>query len=590
MKQVPVGSDGQLSSDGALSRVSPHQEGDEGLGAMLVRQGLLKPDALESARKYMSENGCEMSQAILDLDLISTPTLHALAFDRVLTQAQAETEPLFPARGAAVPPPASDELIGQFLVRHKLLSEDQLLSARRYKAIHRIDLRQAIIELKLLPSEWLRGLAFGRLARLDQALVAGQGASLPQPMMPDRAQQERDMRVELKEIAVSAAPSDLFHQIALRAFDSRATDIHIDPQLGRHRIRFRVDGLLHDVLDLDETTGHTLVGHIKVASSLNIVERRHAQDGRLTVAHAHDPRTLRVSTLPTVLGEKMVLRIHDTLNVSLELDQLGLQPAQAALLDRLATHPYGMILVAGPVGAGKTTTLFSCLSRVNDPNKNVMTIEDPIEYRLPGANQVQIDTKTGFTFAEGLRAILRQDPNILMIGEIRDLETAQIGIRAALTGVTVFSTIHAADAASTIPALFNFGIPGYTLATGLNGVLSQRLVRTLCPYCRFGYSPTETERKSLLALGCAAEVLEGLTLHRGKGCRACLNSGYLGRNGIFEVLEITDHFRELILIQSTKEVYRSVAMDAGMKSMREVALDRVIEGTTTLEEVLRLGV
>lgn len=562
---------------------------DTDLGARLVKQGLLTPEQCEAARRYADQVDSDLMQAILDLNLVSTPSLYALAFDRLLTEARTEAVPAVAEAGPEAAATSPDELVGAMLVRHRLISDEQLLAAQRYKGTHRIDLCQAILELNLLPIDWVRALAFGRLAVLTEALEAGKDAAFPKPVLPDRAKLERDIRAELKEVAVSAAPSDLFQQVLARAFDSRATDIHIDPQPGEFRVRYRIDGQLQDVLLLGEQTGHALVGHIKVASSLNFVERRHSQDGRLTIPDPVRARTLRISTLPTVLGEKVVLRIHEALNVTLDLDQLGLQPAQASQLDQLASRAYGMVLVAGPVGSGKTTTLFSCISRVNDPRLNVVTIEDPIEYRLAGANQVQIDAKSGLTFADGLRAILRQDPNILMIGEIRDIETAQIGIRAALTGVHVFSTIHAADAASTIPALFNFGIPGYTLATGLNGIISQRLVRTICPYCREPREPTDAERKSLRALGCPEEKVASARLHKGKGCRACLETGYLGRTGVFEVLEINDTFRELVLIQSTKDVYRQVAMDEGMKSMREVGLDHVLDGTTTLSEVLRLG-
>lgn len=486
--------------------------------------------------------------------------------------------------------PEPDEALGAVLVQNHLLTPEQLESARVYARDHRCDLRQAIIELNLISAERLSALAFERLtalARTDGPVAAEAPPGSMPPLLPNRIELERDIRAELKRIAEFAPASELLDQIVDRALACRATDIHFDALADRYRVRFRIDGQLHEVLEASTSIAGALLSRIKVVANLRHVERRHPQDGQWSVVHAGRPHTLRVSTLPTDFGERIVLRLHEALNMALGFHQLGLFPAQIELLRRLVSRSYGAVLVGGPVGAGKTTTLYSCLQHVNSPGLNLMTIEDPIEYRVPGVNQVAVDTNIGFSFSEGLRAILRQDPNILMIGEIRDHETAQIGVRAALTGVLVFSTLHAADAASTIGNLFNFGIPGYVLSNALQGVISQRLVRRICPYCRFHY---EASPADLAILGLDSTQHDGLKLARGHGCPACFRTGYLGRTGVFEVMEISPLLREMILTQTTREVLLEIARDEGMMTMKQCAVERVLEGMTTVEELLRISI
>jgi type II secretory ATPase GspE/PulE/Tfp pilus assembly ATPase PilB-like protein len=459
-----------------------------------------------------------------------------------------------------------------------------LAAAQRYALDHKLDLAQAIVELKLIPPEKLRSLTEPQ----QNALAASTGAlatAPAAPMIPDRAKQERDVRNILRQVAATATPSDLVEQIVERGFECRATDIHFDPQEGRYRVRFRIDSQLHDVLELEPSIATTVISRIKVISDLNIVERRHPQDGRMSFRHADRLRDLRVATIPTSLGEKIVVRIHEALTEAIGFHKLGLGTQQVVELAKLTERPYGAVLVGGPVGAGKTTTLYNCMQRVNLPTRNLMTIEDPIEYRLAGVNQVQVDNRINLSFGEGLRAILRQDPDVLMIGEIRDDETAQIGIRAALTGVLVFSTVHASDAASTIGSLYNFGIAGYLLSASLQGVISQRLVRKICPYCRVDYTADETV---MAALDLDPENHAGIKFQRGQGCPACFQTGYLGRTGIFEVMPIGEELRELVLRQTPKEVVRQVAIDLGMQTLKRSAVDKVLEGTTTVEEMHRV--
>jgi type IV pilus assembly protein PilB len=473
------------------------------------------------------------------------------------------------------------------LIQNGLITTEQWQAAQRYGRENNRDLRQSILELNLISPERLNALAFERLTALAEHNGLGiiRREERVSPLLPDRAKLQRDMRNELKELAATATLPNLVAQILERACEARATDIHFDPQESGLRVRFRIDGQLQDVLDLEAGMTTAVISRIKVMSNLNIVERRHSQDGRITIQHLNRPRDLRVATFPTALGEKIVIRIHEMLTDAHSFERLGLTPKQQETLERLIARPYGAVLVAGPVGSGKTTTLYSCLGKVNSPTRNVMTIEDPIEYRIAGANQTQVDTRAEMGFSEGLRAMLRQDPDVIMIGEIRDDETAKIGIRAALTGVLVFSSIHASDSASTIGNLYNFGIPGYQLSSSLLGIISQRLIRKVCPYCRITYP---ADAKMMAALELDPHEHPGVTLHRGLGCAACFQTGYSGRTGIFEIMEANEELRELIFQQIPKDVLRRVAIDMGMQTLKSSAVDKILDGTTTVEEAYRV--
>ncbi len=480
-----------------------------------------------------------------------------------------------------------DQALATALMKGGLLTAEQLHSAQRYGADNNRDFRQSILEMGILTTEKLNTLAFEHLANLaggNGALVATQpgGTSLASP---DVAKHQRDIRNELRELAGTAPLPELVIQIVNKAMESRATDIHLDPQENGLRIRYRIDGQLLDILTLDNALMTPVVSRIKVMSNLNIVERKHAQDGRITVEHAGRSRDLRIATMPTGLGEKIVIRVHESLGEDYAFESLGMSTTQAEMLSVLISKPYGAILVAGPVGAGKTSTLYSCLGKVNDPCRNVMTIEDPIERRITGINQVQVDARGELRFSEGLRAMLRHDPDVIMIGEIRDEETAKIGIRAALTGVLVFSTIHASDSPGTISNLSTFGIPGYQLSSSLLAVVSQRLIRKICPYCRVSYV---ADAKVIAALDLDPDQYAGMTLHRGVGCPACFQTGYLGRTGVFEIMDINETLRELIFQQIPKDILRRVAVDLGMRTLKNSAVDKVLEGLTTVEEVYRV--
>ncbi len=478
--------------------------------------------------------------------------------------------------------PAEQALL-TILLKRGLLSTEQVRLAQVYGQEHHRDLRQSILELNLISPDLLNQLAFERLSAM--AGDNGAPATAQVSMSPDRTQHHRDIRKELQEKTGTATLSELVTMILERACDSAATDIHFDPQENGLRVRYRIDGQLQDILFVEPGMATPVISRLKVVSNLNIVEKRHSQDGRITIVHNGRTRDLRLATVPTIFGEKIVIRIHEVLTDVKGFTHLGMTPTQAETVEKLIAQPYGAVLVAGPVGAGKTSTLYNCLERINSPLKNVMTIEDPVEHRIPGVNHTQVSTQGDMGFSEGLRAMLRQDPDIVMIGEIRDDETARIGIRAALTGVLVFSTLHGSDAPSTISNLYNFGIPGYQLSSSLLAIISQRLIRKICPYCRVTYMADE---KVLMALELDPEEHRELRLHRGLGCPACFQTGYLGRTGIYEIMIVGEELRDLIFQQIPRDVLRRVAVDLGMRTLKHSAVDKIKEGVTTVEEAYRV--
>ncbi|HYM81410.1 MAG TPA: ATPase, T2SS/T4P/T4SS family [Candidatus Limnocylindria bacterium] len=370
-----------------------------------------------------------------------------------------------------------------------------------------------------------------------------------------------------------------------RAVEDRASDIHIEPQDGDLIVRFRVDGLLHEVQRLPKWTQGAIVSRIKVLSNLDIAEKRQPQDGRL-VADVKGRRVdMRVSTLPTTHGEKVVMRVVDHQRASIDISDIGLYPDDLGQIKRYLDRPQGIVVVTGPTGSGKTTLLYAALRYIQHETKNIVTVEDPVEHQLAGINQVQVDEKGKKTFPTALRAILRQDPDVIMIGEIRDKETAQIAFRASITGHLVLSTVHTNDAAGAVTRLIDLGLEPFMVSSSLVGVVSMRLVRTLCPRCRESY---EVNASNLSRLG-ATSLTEGtVTLHRGRGCSSCRETGYHGRSGIFEVLEVNDPIRSLITQNAPDSLVRHAAIEAGMRSIGEDGLRKVLEGQTTLEEVTRV--
>jgi type II secretory ATPase GspE/PulE/Tfp pilus assembly ATPase PilB-like protein len=385
------------------------------------------------------------------------------------------------------------------------------------------------------------------------------------------------------EVDETATAVQIVNTIFAGAIQARATDIHIEPQVPRMRVRYRIDGMLFDVLTVPHALEMSIISRIKVLADMNITERRLPQDGRLSFRLGDHEYNMRVATVPTVQGEKLVLRLLMQSNVLTGLKQLGLEPDDEQRLRSLIAKPQGMILATGPIGSGKTTTLYAALNEVNILTNNIVTIEDPVEYQLAGINQVEVDIKIGVTFANGLRSILRQDADILMVGEVRDVETATVAVRAALTGQQLFSTLHTNDAPSAITTLGNFGIQPYLIASALSGVVAQRLVRKVCPECRRWYTPSPAV---LRQLGLVPGQQEWRFAY-GVGCAACYYTGYLGRTGLFEILCVSETLRHLITDRASEQKIQAVAICEGMHTLQQSGLTKIIQGITTPPEVMR---
>lgn len=388
-----------------------------------------------------------------------------------------------------------------------------------------------------------------------------------------------------KALKVTSDPiTKLVSSIITGAIDDGASDIHIEPQTPDMRIRYRVDGLLHDAVKVPSSAQPEVVSHIKVMAEMDISERRAPQDGHITMQHNGRNYDLRISSLPSIGGEKIVIRILDQDAARWSLDEIATSPQDNQRFRLLARNPYGMLLLTGPTGSGKTTTLYSLLQLLNTPEKNIVTIEDPVEYRLEGITQIQIMPLAGVTFASALRSILRQDPDIILVGEIRDTETAELAISAALTGHLVLSTLHTNDAVGAISRLVTLGIQPFLVASSLLGAVAQRLVRTICPKCRQPYKPSQDELSQMLAL---SKKRENIQLYRGKGCNHCYKSGYRGRKAIYEILCISPLVRKMITEAGDDDSITQQALKESMRTLQISGVEEVLNGAITLEELRR---
>jgi len=379
----------------------------------------------------------------------------------------------------------------------------------------------------------------------------------------------------------------LVHQTILEAIQRRASDIHLEPLEKRFRVRYRIDGVLLEVENPPKRLQLSIISRLKIMANISIAEKRIPQDGRIQIMMQGRQLDLRVSSLPTAHGESIVMRILDKEGLQLGLPELGFFSDDQAIFERLIQLPDGILLVTGPTGSGKTTTLYSCLHFINKPDRKIITVEDPVEYQLTGINQVPVRADVGMTFATALRAMLRQAPNIVMIGEIRDLETAEIAINASLTGHMVFSTLHTNDAPSAVTRLIDIGVKPFLVSTSLRGTMGQRLVRKVCAKCKRAYTP---ESKDLRALNLVPAQIEGATFMRGDGCADCNGTGYRGRMGIYEIFEVNEEIQRMIYEHVGSAKLRERARSLGMKTMREDGTRKVTAGLTTIEEVVSITV
>ena len=396
---------------------------------------------------------------------------------------------------------------------------------------------------------------------------------------------EIEETADLLEDTSDAPVVKLVNLMLSQAVKARASDIHIEHSQHKLRIRHRVDGILYDMLSPPKHIQSALISRVKIMAQMNIAEKRLPQDGRIKIRIADKNIDIRVSTIPVAFGERVVLRLLDKTNVLLKVTDLGMPETDQAAFEHLISSPHGIILVTGPTGSGKTTTLYAALSTINKTDINIITIEDPIEYQIDGIGQIQTNSKIDLTFAKGLRSIVRQDPDVILVGEVRDLETAEIAIQSALTGHLVFSTLHTNDSAGAVTRLIDMGIEPFLVTSSVSAILAQRLVRVICPHCREAYTP---DGESLQKIGITPEMSEGATIYRGRGCPACLDTGFRGRTGIFEFMLLDEKIKTLILKTSDANALKRAAIEGGMTTLRRDGAQKVLEGITTIEEVFRV--
>jgi type IV pilus assembly protein PilB len=550
------------------------------LGTLLIERGLCTPLQVDAAMVEQARSGVSLGRVLVDQGVLTETDLVAtLAAQVGLEFVDLHDRQIDPTASGAV----SDALArryqalpiawdGSTLVV-AMADPSNVLAVDDIRSVTGADVRIVVATRSAIEA------AINRTNRLDADVEDVTAGAL------DLAEDDQDL-ASIREVTEDAPIVKLANLLIRQAIQDRASDIHIEPTEHDVRIRYRIDGVLHEVMRSPKRVQSGLISRIKIMADLDIAERRLPQDGRLSAMIAGRPIDLRVATLPTVFGEKIVMRVLDKGTALLDLGELGFLPSTLERYRTMFEKPYGTILVTGPTGSGKSTTLYSTLNQLNDPSKNVITVEDPVEYRLPGINQVQINPKAGLTFAAALRTILRADPDIVLVGEIRDRETAAIAMEAALTGHLVLSTIHTNDASSTPTRLIEMGLEPYLVSSSVDCVVAQRLIRRLCERCKEASLPTAAER---IALGWDDEdgdVPE--ELFQPVGCGACSRTGYQGRFALHEVMLVTEDLKAMIAERAHPEDIRKVAVAQGMATLKRVGLTHVRNGMTSVEELLRV--
>ncbi len=567
------------------------------LGEILVKEGLVTEAQIQEAVQLQKGTGKRLGEALVALKLVTEEHLaEVLGRQLGLPYRQLTEQDITQASLPALKGIFTEEMVRKQLILPVAKSNNELTVAMadpldlilidNLRRISRCQIRPVIAT----PGDIERGIegAFGKLDLLKKAVAGSYDEATAQGAAPGSVEQVEEWRpaesgATVEDLGKQAGEAQLVRLVdllILEAVNSRASDIHIEPQMARISIRLRIDGVLQAV---DPPAAHLLpaiVSRIKILARMDIAEKRLPQDGGFTVKIGERTIDMRVSTIPVVYGEKVVIRLLDKGNLVTDFKVLGLEGRALEDVERTIRSPYGLIFITGPTGSGKSTTLYTILTRLKSPARNLLTIEDPVEYKMEGINQVQAKPTIGLTFAAGLRAFLRQDPDIIMLGEVRDLETAEICVRAALTGHLVLSTLHTNDAPSAVTRLVDLGIEPFLLSPSLLVVIAQRLVRRLCPECREPFEPDAATRER-------AKLPAG-KYFRPKGCAACRNVGYRGRTAIYEVLRVTDPLRQAIAQRATAEEIRKAARQEGMRTLFESGLEKAAAGVTSLEEVFSI--
>jgi type IV pilus assembly protein PilB len=565
----------------------------ERIADALVEDGLLSAGQIGELLEQQKKEGARLIKLIVDKSYVSEQDL-AVSMGRVLN-----VPPVNLAR-VSIPPEVVELLPRDTAHNYKVVPVSRLenrlfLAMADPLNVLAIDDVKRITKLEISPLIASEKAIVDKLNAFDAAKSGSMEDIIQDAQKQNEADAEADSieavkegmeEVNLDQLAASSGEAPvikLANLIIIQAIKDRASDIHLEPFEKNMRLRYRVDGVLMDATPPPKQMQLALASRFKIMSSLDIAERRLPQDGRMRVRVSGKDFDLRVSVMPTVHGEKVVLRVLDKTNLSASIDKLGLDPETFKRFKGAIDAPHGLILVTGPTGSGKTTTLYSALNELNNPIYNIITVEDPVEFQIPGINQVPTKKEIGLTFANALRSILRQDPDIIMIGEIRDTETAEIAIEAALTGHQVLSTMHCNDAPGAIARLDDMGIAPFLISSSVILSCAQRLMRRICSHCR---EPVTYPPKMFEDLGIDPATFSGVQLYRGRGCDRCKNSGYAGRMAIIEAMTITDQIRKLVIARANTRELGKVAISQGMRTLRMVGLDRAREGVSTLEQVL----
>jgi type IV pilus assembly protein PilB len=565
----------------------------ERIADALVEDGLLTTRQVAELLEKQKKEGARLLKLILDKSYVSEQDM-TVSMGRVLN-----TPPINLAR-LTIPIEIADLLPRELAHTHKIVPVARLenrlflamadplnvLAVDDVRRITRLEVSALIASEKAI-AEKLNAIDASKSGSMEDLILDAKKKGEVDPDSDNvEISKETIEEVNLDQLAASSEEAPvikLANLILVQAVKDRASDIHIEPFEKTLRLRYRCDGVLQDATPPPKTMQLALASRFKIMSSLDIAERRLPQDGRMRIRVGGKDYDLRVSIMPTVHGEKVVLRVLDKTNLSASIDKLGLDADTFAQFKSAVDAPHGLILVTGPTGSGKTTTLYSALNELNNPTFNIVTVEDPVEFQIPGINQVPVRKEIGLTFANALRSILRQDPDIIMIGEIRDTETAEIAVESALTGHQVLSTMHCNDAPGAVARLDDMGIAPFLISSSVILACAQRLMRRTCSHCK---EPVTYPAKIYQDLSIDASLMDGVTLYRGRGCERCKNTGYAGRLAIIEAMTISDEIRKLVIARCNSRELSKVAIGQGMRTLRMVALDRVRDGTSTLEQVL----
>ncbi len=553
----------------------------------MLAEGVVTLEDMEIARKQSQRSGKNIQEVLLEFGFVSSKK-HAETLAGYLQLPYVEISELEELE--AIPDlPLSVKFLRQHRILPMELSDGRLKlgMANPTDLVLLQNIRKAYgFEIEVIVADG---------AEIDRKIedLYGSGTSSMKMILDDLQEEEleilgseEDQDVDtLRDMASEAPVIKLVNLLFSQAVEIGASDIHIEPFEGDLHIRFRVDGVLQEQESPPKRLQSAIISRIKILARLNIAEHRLPQDGRIRLRILGKKIDVRVSTVPTMYGESVVMRLLDQTSMFIELEALGFPEDQLRVFKELIQHPHGMILVTGPTGSGKTTTLYAALDKINEPGKKILTLEDPVEYQLKGVNQIQVNTKIGLNFAGGLRAFVRQDPDVIMVGEIRDRETAEIAIQSALTGHLVFSTVHTNDAVGAVTRLQDMGVENYLIASCLDGVLAQRLVRKICPDCK---TPARPDARALQELEIDPAQARGLTVYHGTGCRRCGNTGYRGRMGIYELFVINEEFKQLIVDKASANILKKTARRSGMRTLRDDGWTKVRAGMTSIEEVMRV--